>query len=344
MWDTVINKHGSSPNFYFDMMNEPHAYNATDLTNAEAVWVARYPNVPRGRMILPGLGDDQYLCAVGADSRLSGTLLSLHLYSMFGESHNTEAAWVTSLQNNLCGYASRAVISEFGVPMTTGVNYDGPRDGINDLSHLYAITDTARSQGIGTVLWVGVKETDQTWGPGSCENASSAITSVNGSGTNLSLSLTNQSGLDRLQYGWGLNNNPGGGSSSSSSSFALVGASSGRCLDVTGQATANGSTADIWDCNSGANQRWTSLSNGALQVYGNKCLGVPGHATAQGTKVAIWDCNGGANQQWTLNTDGTIVSRESGLCLDMTAAATANGSSVQIWGCNGGSDQKWTRQ
>jgi hypothetical protein len=26
-------------------------------------------------------------------------------------------------------------------------------------SYLYAVTDTARSQGIGTLLWVGVKET-----------------------------------------------------------------------------------------------------------------------------------------------------------------------------------------
>ena len=62
------------------MMNEPYGYGATDLTNAEAAWVARYPSVPRGRMILPGLWSDQNLCAVGADSRLTGTLLSLHIY------------------------------------------------------------------------------------------------------------------------------------------------------------------------------------------------------------------------------------------------------------------------
>src|SRR5258708_35836942 len=94
--------------------------------------------------------------------------------------------------------------------MTTGVNYDGPKNGINDMSYLYAITDAVRSQGIGSVLWTGVKQPTQTVGPGPCENASCAITSLNGSGTNLSLSLTNQSGLDRLQYGWGIGNNPGG--------------------------------------------------------------------------------------------------------------------------------------
>jgi len=343
MWDTVINKYGGNSNFYFDIMNEPYAYSATDLTNFEAAWLARYPNLPRGRVIVPGQYSDNNLCAVGADSRLNGTLLSIHIYSMFGDSHSTEAAWVTDFENNLCGYASRAVVTEFGVPMNTGVNYDGPKDGVNDISYLYAITDTVRSLSIGSILWVGVKFATQTQGPGPCENASCALTSLNGSGTNLSLSVNNQSGLDRLQYGWGLTNNAGGGSGGGNTGV-LRGVGSNRCLDVPGLATANGTLLQIWDCNGGANQQWTYLSNGELQVYGNKCLDVPNHATAAGTRVEIWDCNGGANQQWNLNSDGTIVGRESGLCLDVTGAGTANGTPVEIWPCNGGSNQKWTRQ
>ena len=211
MWDTMINKYGSESNFYFDIMNEPYGYSATDLTNFEAAWLARYPSLPRGHVIVPGLWSDGNLCAVGADSRLSGTLLSIHIYGMFGDSHTTEAAWVNDFTGNLCGYADRAVLTEFGVPMNTGVNYNGPKDGNNNLSYLYAITDTVRSLGMGSVLWTGVKQANQTQGPGPCENASCAITSLNGSGTNLSLTVTNQSGLDRLQWGWGTGTNPGGG-------------------------------------------------------------------------------------------------------------------------------------
>ncbi len=345
MWDTVINKYGGNSNFYFDIMNEPWAYSATNLTNFEAAWLARYPSLPRGRVIVPGLYADQNLCAVGADSRLNGTLLSIHIYGMFGDSHTTEAAWVTDFENNLCGYASRAVLTEFGVPMNTGVNYDGPKDGNNDLSYLYGITDTVRSLGMGSILWTGIKQATQTQGPGPCENASCAITSLNGSGTSLSLSITNQSGLDRLQYGWGLTNNAGGGSGGGGGTAGVLrGVGSNRCLDVPGAATANGTLLQIWDCNGGSNQQWTSLSNGELQVYGNKCLDVPGHATAAGTRVEIYDCNGGANQQWTLNSNGTVVGRESGLCLDVTGAGTANGTAVEIWTCSGGSNQKWTRQ
>jgi len=341
MWDTVINRYGGSSNFYFDIMNEPWAYSATNLTNFEAGWLARYPTIPRGRVIVPGTFSDNNLCAEGADSRLAGTLLSIHIYSMFGDSHTTEAAWVSDFESNLCGYASRAVVTEFGVPMTTGVNYDSAKDGTNDISYFYAITDTVRSLGMGSVLWVGVKQATQTVGPGPCENASCAITSLGGSGTNLSLGLTNQSGLDRLQYGWGISNNAGGGGGTGT---VLRGVGSNRCLDVPGRSTTNGTLLEIWDCNGGTNQQWTSLSNGELQVYGSKCLDVPGNSRTAGTRVEIWDCTGAANQQWNLNSDGTVVGRGSGLCLDVTGAGTANGTAVEIWTCNGGSNQHWARQ
>jgi hypothetical protein len=341
MWDTVINKYSGNSNFYFDIMNEPYGYNATDLTNFEAAWLARYPSLPRGRVIVPGTQYDTNLCAEGADSRLNGTLLSIHIYGMFGDSHTTEAGWVTDFENALCGYASRAVLTEFGVPMNTGVNYDGPRDGNNDLSYLYGITDTVRSLGMGAILWVGVKQATQTQGPGPCENASCAITTLGGSGTNLSLSITNQSGLDRLQYGWGLTNNTGGGSGGTAG--VLRGVGSNRCLDVPGAVKTDGTLLDIWDCNGGANQQWTYQPNGQLEIYSSKCLDVPAHAKTAGTKVQIYDCNGGANQLWNLNSDGTVVGRESGLCLDVTGAGTANGTAVEIWTCNGGTNQQWTR-
>src|SRR5450755_2507429 len=285
MWDTVINKYGGSSNFYFDIMNEPYAMSATQLTNLAASWLARYPSTPRNRVIVPGLYADQNLCAVGADSRLSGTLLSIHIYGMFGDSHTTESAWVSDFEGEMCGYSSRAVLTVFDVPATTGVNYDGPRDGTNDISYLYAITDTVRSLGMGSVLWTGVKGTTQTSGPGPCENASCAITTLNSDGT---VSVTNQSGLDRLQYGWGISNNAGGGGGGSTTGV-LRGSGSNRCLDVPSASTADGSLLDIWDCNGGANQQWAYLSNGELQVYGSKCLDVPGHATAAGTRVEIWD-------------------------------------------------------
>lgn len=123
--------------------------------------------------------------------------------------------------------------------------------------------------------------------------------------------------------------------------FRLRSESSGRCLDVDNNNTANGTGMLIWDCHGGANQQFTQ-SGQALQVLG-KCLDIPLNATA-GTRVQIWDCNGGTNQQWTFNSNGTISSvRFPNLCLDVNNNGTTNGTTVLVWTCHGAANQRWVR-
>jgi hypothetical protein len=342
MWDKMIAAYGSKSNFYFDIMNEPGGYSATDLADFEATWLGHYPDLPRGHVIVPGAGGDQNLCTVGGDSRLNGTLLSIHLYGMFGDTHTTEAAWKDDFNGGLCGHADRAVLTEFGVPMNTGVNYNGAKDGTNDLSYLYALTDTVRQLGMGSVLWTGVKQSGQVQGPGPCENASCAITSLTGSSAGPTLQVTNQSGLDRLQWGWGIGSNPGG-TGGGTGTGVLRGTGSGRCLDVPNASQTNGVQPELWDCNGGANQTWAPTAASELRVYGSKCLDDEAGGATSGTRVIIWDCNGGANQKWNLNTDGSITAVQSGLCLDATSAGTANGTQIELWTCNAGNQQKWSR-
>jgi alpha-galactosidase len=125
-----------------------------------------------------------------------------------------------------------------------------------------------------------------------------------------------------------------------STTSSLVSAASGRCLDVPNGATANGTQPIIWDCNGGANQRW-SVSGQTLQALG-KCLDAPVNATA-GAKATLWDCNGGTNQQWSLGSDGTVRAVQSGLCLDVDHNLTANGTAVLLWTCNAAANQRWSR-
>jgi poly(3-hydroxybutyrate) depolymerase len=122
----------------------------------------------------------------------------------------------------------------------------------------------------------------------------------------------------------------------------VVDQQSGRCLDISNSSTANGTQAELWDCNGGSNQRWTYTSGKQLMVYGNKCLDASGQGTANGTAAVIWDCNGQANQQWNINSNGTVTGVQSGLCLDAAGQATGNGTKIQLWSCTGGSNQQWS--
>jgi GH35 family endo-1,4-beta-xylanase len=119
----------------------------------------------------------------------------------------------------------------------------------------------------------------------------------------------------------------------------IVGAQSGRCVDVPGSSRSNGTRVQLYDCHSGVNQQWTYTSSRQLQVYGNKCLDASGAATANGTAIIIWDCNGQPNQQWNVNADGTISGVPSGRCLDVWG--TANGQQIQLYDCHGQANQRF---
>ncbi|MEU4765880.1 ricin-type beta-trefoil lectin domain protein [Actinosynnema sp. NPDC023794] len=121
----------------------------------------------------------------------------------------------------------------------------------------------------------------------------------------------------------------------------IVGVPSGRCADVPGATTTNGTQVQLWDCHGGANQNWTYTSGRQLVVYGTKCLEASGWGSANGTQVAIWDCHGGANQQWNVNADGTITNALSNLCLDASGWGSTNGTRLVLWSCSGQGNQQW---
>ncbi|GAB4054661.1 endo-1,4-beta-xylanase [Catellatospora paridis] len=118
----------------------------------------------------------------------------------------------------------------------------------------------------------------------------------------------------------------------------IVGAQSGRCIDVPNASQNNGTRVQLYDCNTQANQQWTYTSGKQLTVYGNKCLDAAG--SGNGSGIQIYSCNGQANQQWNLNSNGTITGVQSGRCLDVWS--TANGARVQIYDCNGQANQRFS--
>ena len=114
----------------------------------------------------------------------------------------------------------------------------------------------------------------------------------------------------------------------------------GKCVDVSGGATADGTKIQLWTCNGSAAQRWTRTGQ-ALTAVG-KCLDVAGGGTAEGTNVQLWTCNGTGAQAWAAQADGTLRNPQSGRCLTAAGGATADGTQLLISTCTAAAGQRWT--
>ncbi|MDI1461599.1 ThuA domain-containing protein [Catellatospora sp. KI3] len=116
----------------------------------------------------------------------------------------------------------------------------------------------------------------------------------------------------------------------------------GKCLDVRGSGTADGTQIQIYTCNGSGAQNWT-VSGQTLRALG-KCLDISGGGSADGTKVQLWTCNGSGAQNWTYqSSDQTLRNPQSGKCLDVSGNNSADSTVVHLWTCvAGAANQKWT--
>ncbi|GAB3232422.1 ricin-type beta-trefoil lectin domain protein [Glycomyces halotolerans] len=344
MWNTVVSQYGSNGQVYFEPMNEPHGYSASEWVNIAVDWLNARSSVPRGRVLIGGSGYSQDLRPVCDDSRLDGTLLSFHHYAFF-YGDNTEAGWRNHVETRLGACASRAVVTEFGAPMDNGLDYSDSSSTNNFVRHIRAVTAVMRDHDMGGTYWpaLGGK-------PGDIGYDWYSMFALGGSGTDLSLSVRNHSGLERLRYGWGDGEDDGSGGGGGQVAD-IVSRNSGKCVDVVSGSTENGAEIIQWDCHGGLNQQWRLQDAGGgyyeiVSESSGRCLDIDGASTANGARVIQWSCNGGANQQWELRDAGSgyveIVARHSGKCLDVIDSSTENGARLHQYDCWGGVNQQWT--
>jgi O-glycosyl hydrolase len=189
-------------------------------------------------------------------------------------------------------------------------------------------TTLSLNLGSGSLTSAGAYQTDAS------ENMAS-ISAPGISSSTISASLPAQS---VTTYVLSSSGSPGSGGTSAQE---LLGAQSGKCLDVPGQSTTTGTQLDIYTCNGGSNQEFSFEPDGEITVYGSRCLDAYEQGKIAGTIVDIYTCDGGSNQLWQVHPDGTITNDESGLCLDVHGQGTSNGTDVDLWTCNGGSNQQW---
>ncbi|GAB2576053.1 ricin-type beta-trefoil lectin domain protein [Kribbella endophytica] len=329
MWNTAVTAYRTNPRVYFEPMNEPFGYSLDEWVSLTSSWLASHRNVPRGRVVISGTGYNDDVTGVGAARQLKGTLLSLHFYG-FWDDATTEAEWLANLRPRIGAYGARTIIDEAGAPMTTGLNY-GNHEGNVYTSYFGALTQTARELGMGVVYWPGLRTGDAY-----------SLTTLVGE---RDLEVNSASGLAQLQWGWGLlKKEPVNDLPPAPPGEVLRGVASGRCVDVPGFSTSNGTALDLWDCNGGGNQSWNLTAEQQLTVYGTKCLTIGGDGSSAGSPAVITDCTGAPNQAWQVKDDLSVSSvAHPELCLDAAGAATGNGTAVDVWLCNGEPNQQWTR-
>jgi len=113
----------------------------------------------------------------------------------------------------------------------------------------------------------------------------------------------------------------------------------GKCVDVAGANSADGTTVQLYTCNGTGAQQWTR-TGGEFRALG-KCLDVSGGSTADGARVQLYTCNGTGAQQWTYTPGRDLVNPQANKCLDVTGNNSADRTPLQLWSCHGGANQKW---
>lgn len=191
MWAVVVSAYGDSDLVYFDIHNEPYGYGGA-WPDAAAQWLADFPSVPRGRVIVAGTGYDDDVNPVGADPRFAGCILELHIYGFWHPTWTTQREWRDSMMAGLGRHSARTLVGEWGAPMTTGTDYAVASDGEVYRAYLTSVSNVMHDAGMGSCYWPGLRSGD-----------SYSMTRLSGGATSLSLTVTNASGLARLQRAWG---------------------------------------------------------------------------------------------------------------------------------------------
>ena len=199
-------------------------YSTTDLVSLYNSWLTQFSTVPEGRVILDGTGDAQNVPNIGSASSLDGCLLGVHDYSFFGsDTQTSESQWASQFQGEVGSYSDRTVCTEWGGPMSPG-SKNGISYGSLDYSqtptnyfeaYIRGVSSQLRAWSMGSFYWAGLKDGD--W---------YSMTTESGTGSNITLSVPNSSGLQQLQNAW-TGASPGTGGTAAGGDTGRGGSSAG---------------------------------------------------------------------------------------------------------------------
>ncbi|MGW8768540.1 ricin-type beta-trefoil lectin domain protein [Streptomyces sp. NPDC055815] len=114
----------------------------------------------------------------------------------------------------------------------------------------------------------------------------------------------------------------------------------GKCLDIQGGRSTDGTQVQIYTCNTGGGQKYATAGD-RLKTLG-KCVTAMG--TAAGSPVQLQPCDGRAGQTWQPRADGTLYNPAATRCLAVPGEVTTNSTPLQLADCvpTPPAGQKWT--
>jgi len=188
MWQVVVNKYNNNDSVYFEIFNEPFGYTIPQWQAICVQWLNTFPQVPRCRVLIGGFSYDDFVVVMGQDSAFKGCLLSQHLYPWWGNFAGA-ADWESALQTRIYPYQNRTILTEFGAPMTTGLNYNQTTGTDTNIAFIQGVTSWLSNNNMGSCYWPGLRDSDFY-----------SIQLLQ----NDSMLTTNASGVTQLRKGWNL--------------------------------------------------------------------------------------------------------------------------------------------
>ncbi|MGW4868762.1 family 43 glycosylhydrolase [Streptomyces chartreusis] len=144
---------------------------------------------------------------------------------------------------------------------------------------------------------------------------------------------------------------PSGESAATPTAYTLVNRNSGKCLDVDGGGTADGTDIFQWTCNGGTNQKWRvedlgDDTNRLVNVATGKVMDTADCAAADGASIRQWSWLDNKCQRYRLVFTAAgdhvrILNESTGKVADVADCSAANGADVRQWTWLNNNCQQW---
>ncbi len=119
----------------------------------------------------------------------------------------------------------------------------------------------------------------------------------------------------------------------------------GKCLDLEGRSTSNGTEIHQWSCHGADSQLWYQDDTGRIHSKADtsKCIDVSGGGSGNGSRIVLWSCHGGDNQRWVRGSSNSFRPvHATNKALDIKDPFWGDGQRAHLWGFHGGKSQRWS--